>query len=141
MGQVLEDFCLGKLSKCLLALDQGRARVSPSGAPTARDCEAHSIGALIQLLHSKAGNEKSKLPPLSVLVQPSSWRGSVDEFLHDMEKIAQELGRERTLTTPHHQCFHGRVLYRKLRELRASLYAQGLELADFRGGRKSGVTR
>lgn len=120
-----------------MAPDQARARLSPPGPPTARDCEAHSIGAFIQLLRSESHDQESQLPALPQLVQPSSWRGSVDELLHHLEKIAQELGRERTLTTPHHQCLHGRALYRKLRELRVSLYAQGLELADFRGGRKS----
>lgn len=120
-----------------MAPEQARSRISPPGTLTARDCEAHSIGALIQLLHSEAHDREAQVLALSVLVQPSSWRGSVDELLHDMEKTALELGRERTLTTSHHQCFHGRVLYRKLRELRASLYAQGLDLADFRGGRKS----
>lgn len=141
VAQVLEDFCLGRLSKCVMALDQARARVNPPGSPTARDCEAHSIGSLIQLLHSEARDRESQLLTLSVLVQPSSWRGSVNELLHKMEKVAQDLGKERTLTAPHHQCFHGRVLCRKLRELRVSLYAQGLELADFRGGRKSKVAQ
>ena len=134
----MEEFCLGKLSKCQatpVSLQDGNAsagsRRSSATVPTPKDCEAHAIGAFVQSLQNE--QLQSGVPALYVLAQPSWWSGSANELLDKMEGIADNLASSRAFIPPHQHCCHGRTLYRKLRELRYSKNTKGLDLSDFRG--------
>lgn len=87
----------------------------------------------MQALRGDLDEKHPGVSPLSIITQPAAWGGSVNEFMDKMEGVAQDLANTRPFMPPHHQCVHGRTLFRKLKELRYSHKKRGLELADFRG--------
>lgn len=131
---LVDNFCVGKLSPCKAQAEQymheNRGRGSRAVVPTSKDCEAHAIGALVQALQGK--QLQPGVTALSILTHPHSWSGSVSQLFEVMEGIADVLATTRPFIPPHHQCLHGKILYRKLKELRYLKNNAGLELTDFR---------
>lgn len=78
---------------------------------------------------------RSTASPFSILADPGSWDGSVNDLLKTVERSGQELMKTKFVVYPHSMCVQGRTFYRKLREVRYDINNErGLDLAEFRAG-------